>query len=137
MRIPGGFSLFESLLASDDQFVARLGNEIPDVSEGDLDLALEALRRGDIEFITLIDGDEMTQAAGEGDGPYYLEHQPTPDGPLTSVDNAPFEVVAVTLRSYRAGDDGWKKVLPPATGVTSPTSPVEEKKGFMSRLFGR
>mgnify|MGYP000850388860 FL=1 len=113
MHLPGGSSWFDSFF--DDSHDAYQGAEqavVADVTVEALDAALAAMQRGDIEYVTLIDGEEFAQAAGDGDGPYLLEHHGGPRGPVTSVSNAPFDVVTAVLTSYRAGDGAWRQVLP-------------------------
>lgn len=133
MHLPGGSSWFDSFF--EDGHDAYDGGDqavVPDVSAEELTEALQAMRRGDIEFVTLVDGDEFAQAAGDGDGPYLLEHHGGPGGAVTAVSNAPFDVVHSVLASYRSGDGAWRQVLP--APEPAPADPAADGGGLLSRF---
>lgn len=137
MHLPGGTSWFDSFFEDDD----RIGYDgadqamVSEVSAEELTEALQAMARGDIEYVTLVDGDEFAQAAGDGDGPYLLEHHAGPGGAVTAVSNAPFDVVTAVLASYRSGDGAWRQVLP--APEPAPADPDADGGGLLSRFRRR
>ncbi len=141
LHTPGGVDWFSALLyhGQVNRHESTEHEVLVDVSAEALDGALEAMRDGRIEFVTLVDGDEFAQAAGDGDGPYVLEHYR--DGkPTVTVSNAPFELVSVVLGKYRSGDGSWRQDLgaPESTATPSQGLVTEPKRGgFLSRLRGK
>ena len=136
MHLPGGSSWFDEFFdAGHDAYDGGDQAVVPDVSGEELDAALAAMQRGDIEFVTLVDGDEFAQAAGDGDGPYLLEHHGGPRGAVTAVSNAPFDVVTAVLTSYRSGDGAWRQVLP--APEPAPADPDADGGGLLSRFRRR
>jgi hypothetical protein len=136
MHLPGGSSWFDEFF--DDGHDAYDGGDqaiVNDVSVEELTEALQAMQRGDVEYVTLVHGDEFAQAAGDGDGPYLLEHNASPRGPVTSVSNAPFDVVTAVLTSYRSGDGAWREMLP--APEPAPAEPDAEGGGLLSRFRRR
>ncbi|MGB3056406.1 MAG: hypothetical protein WBB52_16285 [Acidimicrobiales bacterium] len=144
MRLPEGSSWFSSFV---DRSQIDAGLSEHDIVEGVsvdvLQSALEAMQRGEVEFVIIEDGDEFVQAAGDGDGPYQLEHYAV-DGTVTAAANAGYPAVASVFTSYLAGDGSWQKILGPPGGAeaperseTSPQGPVEEGRGLLGRLFRR
>ena len=124
MHLPGGSSWFDEFF--DDGHDAYDGGDqavVPDVSGEELDAALAAMQRGDIEFVTLVDGDEFAQADGG------------PRGAVTAVSNAPFDVVTAVLTSYRSGDGAWRQVLP--APEPAPADPDADGGGLLSRFRRR
>lgn len=76
--------------------MSAAGGATEDVGEREIADALDALERGDIEYVILEDGEEFVQAAGSGAGPYAVEWQPRGGGPLREV---PGGASAETMRS--------------------------------------
>lgn len=143
MHLPGGSSWFAEFFQ--DHHTASTGDTdvVGDVSAEQLTDALEAMRRGDVEFVTLIDGDEFAQAAGDGDGPYLLEHHGA-DGAVAEVSTATFATVSTVLGGYRSGDETWRAVLaapapaaPTSAGSPSGTDPEDGGGGLLSRFRRR
>ena len=109
LRLPESGSLVESLLNSLGRTVAdaQAGSTVPGVTEPQLTTALDALVRGDIEFVVLEDGDDFLQAAGES--PFALQHN---DGKTSTMSAAAGGVDERTLRAafsaYLHGDPRWR-----------------------------
>lgn len=138
LHLPGGSSWFSAFLESRNDLQTTDADVLADVSADDLVAALEALRRGDIEYVTLVDGEEFAQAAGEGDGPYQLEHHDGSGDDPTATASASYELVVDVLSRYRAGDPSWRVQLGARASAPPPVSPIEpEKRGFLGRLRGR
>jgi hypothetical protein len=106
MRLPDSGSILGSILDG----LGRLptdgtGVSIAAVTEAQLMGAIDAMVRGDIEYVILEDDDEFLQAAGDGDGPYALQFSSASSGGLLEVAGG---VNVATLRSvfaaYRSGD---------------------------------
>ena len=73
LRLPESGSLVASLLSGLDQVSGSAGGDtVDDVSPEQLDEALAAMRRGEIEYVIVEDGDDFIQAAGDGEGPYQV-----------------------------------------------------------------
>jgi hypothetical protein len=114
LRLPSTGSLLGSLLDNlGASFVEPSADAtVGDVSEPHLLEALDALERGDIEYVVLEHGDEFVQAAGAGDGAYVLQAG-------SAATEARFEVPGgvdgPTLRralvGYRRGDPQWRGAL--------------------------
>jgi hypothetical protein len=138
LHLPGGSSWFSTFVESRDAHQHSDADVLDDVSADDLAAALDALRRGDVEFVTLVDGEEFAQAAGDGEGPYQLEHHDGTGGDPTAVADAPYDLVVDVLGRYLAGDDSWRTSLGARSSSAPPVSPVTpEKRGLLGRLRGR
>ena len=109
LRLPDSGSLFGALLDglgqtsefnSGDQAIAS-------VTAAQLDEALAAMTRGDIEYVVIEDGDRFLQAAGDGDGPYDVQVDDG-SGTLREITGG---TDATTMRrvmhAYLAGDASW------------------------------
>jgi len=114
LRLPASGSLLESLLN-------HLGTA-PNDPSGDLTLegvteahlvdALDALERGDLEYVILEHGDEFLQAGGTGDGPYALQVGSTATETMFEVrGGADRMTMRRVLLSYCGGDVGWRGSL--------------------------
>ena len=111
LRIPGSGSVLEALLDNLGNTVADAvgGRLVSSVSEAQLDQALDALARGDIEYVILEDGDAFLQAAGEGDGPYVLQFTPGSGQDLIDLrGGANADTMRDIFRRYRGGDSDWR-----------------------------
>jgi hypothetical protein len=114
LRLPASGSLLESLL----NHLGRAPNDpsgdvkVEGVTEAHTVDALDALERGDIEYMILEHGDEFLQAAGTGDGPYALQVGSTATETMFEVRGG---VDRITMRrvllGYRSGDAGWRGSL--------------------------
>ena len=77
MRLPESGSLIASVAAGLGHATADgTGIAVDAVTEPQLVEALDALVRGDIEYVIVEDGDAFLQAAGEGAGRYTLQYSP-------------------------------------------------------------
>jgi hypothetical protein len=111
LRLPGSGSMLEV-------FLDNLGTTAVDpasasvvtsVSEEQLDRALGALERGEIEYIILEDGEAFLQAAGEGAGPYAVQFSPGTGQDLIEISaGADVNTMREALRRYRRGDARWR-----------------------------
>ena len=109
LRLPESGSLAESLLNSLGRTVANAapGSTVGDVTATQLSSALDALARGDIEFVVLENGDDFLQAAGGA--PFMLQHN---DGQTKMMSAAVGGVDERTLRAafsaFLRGDASWR-----------------------------
>ena len=114
MRLPESGLLLEALLSGLGHAVTDGTDvEVDDVTEPQLAQALDAMARGDIEFVILESGDAFVQAAGEGDGPYALEFSPASGDGLQEVRGGVTAAAArAALEGYRRGDPAWNRPFP-------------------------
>jgi hypothetical protein len=110
LRVPDSGSLLGSLLSGLGRSLEEGGDlALPGVTAPQLDEAIAAMVRGDIEYLILEDRGSFLQAAGDSDGPYALQVDPG-DGVLLEV---PGGVNATEMRdvllAYRGGDPGWRR----------------------------
>ncbi|MEO8076404.1 MAG: hypothetical protein ABI818_08770, partial [Acidobacteriota bacterium] len=106
MRLPEESSWVDALLSSTSAPGAGTsGNTIDEVSEAQLIDALEAMARGDIEYVILEHGDAFLQSAGDGDGPYQLECRAASHEPIVAVSRGVNRAgVRQVMLAYRRGD---------------------------------
>jgi len=144
MRIPVGSSWFSTFF-DDTRIDAGVSEHdyFDDVSSEALGSALDALSRGEIEFVILEAGDDFVQAAGDGDGRYQLEHF-AEDGTVTASADASFAAVAAVFNSYMTGDEAWRAILGrtdspprPSTAPAAEGGPVGDGRSRLRRLFRR
>jgi hypothetical protein len=110
MRLPESGSLPGSILNGMGHTAADgSGIAVDAVTEAQLVEALDALARGDIEYVILEDGDAFLQAAGDGDGPYALQFNPASgDGMLEVPGGAARSTMRAALLAYRRRDASWR-----------------------------
>jgi hypothetical protein len=113
MRLPDSGSLAASFLSSLGRTVVDgSGIAVDGVDDAQLTGALDALSRGDIEYVILEAGDEFVQAAGEGDGPYALQFSPASGDGLQEVPGGVgAAAVREALQAYHRGDPAWRRPL--------------------------
>jgi hypothetical protein len=108
LRVPDSGSLLGALLDSLGQTSELHSGDqaIASVTPAQLDEALAALTRGDIEYVVIEDGERFLQAAGDGEGPYSVQ---VDDGTLREISGG---TDAATMRrimhAYLAGDARWR-----------------------------
>lgn len=99
-------------LISVDPIPVPTGAAYPDPGEADIRQALDAMRRGDIEFVILEGSNDYLyiQAAGQADGPYTLEVQwGALDRHFIAQSPPPtFEHMQAAFLAFAQGDYGWK-----------------------------
>jgi hypothetical protein len=108
LRTPGSGGVLESLLNGLGR-TASSGDDwtLEGVSEAQLAEALDAMQRGDIEYVILEHGDDFLQTAGEGDGPYALEFNSA--GNMEEIrGGADATTMRAALFAYRRGDPAWR-----------------------------
>ena len=114
LRLPASGSLVEVLF---DRLAASPtdptgSTPIENVTDADVLSAIDAMQRGDIEYVILENGDEFLQAAGEGNGPYALEVSTDTAGLMVGVRGG---VDAETMRkvflAYLRRDPAWRGAL--------------------------
>jgi len=108
LRLPESGSLLESLLSGLGKTVAEgTGDTVADVTAAQVTQALDALVRGDVEYVILEDGDAFLQAAG--DGPFMLQHNNGDGSPMIAVSGGVDEkAMRAAFASYLRGDAGWR-----------------------------
>ena len=81
---------------------------IEDVSETQLNEALDALAHGDIEFVILENGDDFLQVAGSDEGPYHVErHLPGSEDLAEIAGGVNQKTMREAMLAYRRGDLTW------------------------------
>jgi hypothetical protein len=111
LRLPGSGSMLEVLLDNLGKTAADPtgASVVSSVSEEQLERALDALERGEIEYIILEDGEAFLQAAGDGAGPYAVQFSPGTGQDLIEISaGADVNTMRETLRRYRRGDPAWR-----------------------------
>jgi hypothetical protein len=109
LRVPDSGSLLGSLLSGLGRSLEEGGDlALPAVTAPQLDEAIAAMTRGDIEYLILEDGGAFLQAAGDGDGPYALQVDPGDGGLLEVPGGVSAAQMRAALLSYRAGEPGWR-----------------------------
>ena len=110
LRLPDSGSLIGALLdsiAHTSEFHSG-DQSIASVTPTQLDEALAALSRGDIEYVVIEDGERYLQAAGDGDGPYEVL---VDDGSGTMREitgGADASTMRRVMQAYLAGEAGWR-----------------------------
>lgn len=135
--MPGGASWFDTWSSVDAGHLAHGSGDaaIAEVTPGQLDEALAALARGDVEHLGLHEGESFLQVAGEGPGPYAIEYHPGPQGtPVGVPAGVTDEAVRYALHAFLAGDPGWARPFPWEPIGTPPEQASGRRRG---RLFGR
>jgi hypothetical protein len=110
----GGGSLLGALFdsPSSSQSIAAGGHSgVPATAEA-LEQLLSSLWSGYIEYVIVAEGPVFVQIAGEGEGPYLLEHCPGEDAPMWCVEGGVDGLTACNvLRKVVAGDPNWASGL--------------------------
>ena len=109
LRVPDSGSLVDALIGSlgDPSHAVSGDLGIDDASPEQLNDALDALVRGDIEYVMLEDGDDFLQVAGEGDGPYQVEvSQQERLREIPGGMDAPS--MRALVAAYHRGDSAWR-----------------------------
>jgi hypothetical protein len=141
LRVPGGGSWLDALVSVDTATALGATSTdaaLADVTSEQLDEAIAALARGEIEYLALHDGAAFLQVAGERAGPYQIEYNPGRIEDLVRVPppGVTDEAVRYGLHAFLAGDPAWAEPFPwePA-GLASP--PPSSGGGVLRKLFGR
>lgn len=114
LRLPESGLLLESLLGRIGASPMEVsgGSRVGNPTEAQINEAIDAMIRGHMEYVILEDKGQFVQAAGDGAGPYALEHFP---GGSESILEVPGGVDADTMRkvllAYARGDLGWRGAL--------------------------
>ncbi len=78
------------------------------VTDAQLNEALDAMVRGDIEFVILEDGGRFLQAAGSDAGPYQVERRLNDSDVLVGIaGGVDRETMRRVMQAYRVGDVAW------------------------------
>lgn len=114
LRLPGSTDLFALLGPSTTTADLTPGDDaIAMVTPAQLDDAIAALARGDVEYLGLHHGDAFVQVAGEGVGPYQLEASlGTIEQQVVVPGGVTLDGVRVALHGFLAGDDSWPQSFP-------------------------
>jgi hypothetical protein len=109
LRVPDSGSLLGSLLSGLGRSLEESGDlALPGVTAPQLDEAIAAMVRGDIEYLILEERGGFLQAAGDGDGPYALQVDPGDGRMLEVPGGVDAAQMRVALQAYRAGEPGWR-----------------------------
>jgi hypothetical protein len=111
MRLPDSGSWLGALLSGLSQTPGGSPDNttIDNVSEAQLNDALAALARGEIEFVILEQDDAFLQAAGDDDGPYQVEYRPSANEAMVEIAGGVDRQTAQQLLSaYARGDSNWQ-----------------------------
>jgi hypothetical protein len=110
MRLPESGSLLGSILSGlGASPVEDTGVAVASVTEPQLVEAIDAMARGDIEYVILENGDEFLQAAGEGPGPYALQFSSASGDSMIEVPGGvDANAVRAALLDYRRGGTHWR-----------------------------
>lgn len=110
MKLPGSGSWMATVLSSLDPtaYSGAEQAEVTEVTEAQLDEALAALARGDIEFVILEDGQAFLQVGGSGRGPYEIEYVADAATPGVEIPGGvDDETVRHVMQAYRRRDTAW------------------------------
>lgn len=111
LRWPDSGSLIDSLCSGSSQTSTSGSGSLAGVTTLQLDDALAALQRGELEYVILEDGDRFLQTAGDGDGPYQV--QVTEDGGMLHDVDGGTDAATMhrIVRAYLHGDATWRNAL--------------------------
>jgi hypothetical protein len=110
MKLPDSGSWLAAALGGLGQTISDPGNAaVADVSEAQVTDALDALARGDIEFVILEEGNAFLQVAGEGEGPYQVEYCAGDANDMVRIPGAVDQQTARrVMLAYRRADPDWR-----------------------------
>ena len=109
MRLPDSGSVLESILGDLGRAPADgTGVWVAAVTDTQVAGAIDAMGRGDIEYVILEDGGEFLQAAGDGDGPYALQFSSASSGLQEVAGGVNVEAVRSAFAAYRRGERTWR-----------------------------
>ena len=133
----GGTSFLTWLVADSSALVRGAGGDaaVADVTPAQVDDALAALERGDIEYVGLHEGEAFLQVAGAGAGPYVIELHPGPPGfPVHVPAGVTAEAVRFALHGFLTAHPTWAQAFP-WEPLDPPAAPPPA--GRRRRFFGR
>lgn len=140
LHVPGGGGWFDALTRGDAAGVADpiSGDAVlADVTPAQLDDALAALARGEIEYLALHDEDTFLQVAGAGSGPYAIEFNP---GQLTEQvlvpGGVPGDAARAALHAFLGRDPAWAAPFAWQDAGLGDARP-RAGGGVLRKLFGR
>ena len=110
MKLPDSGSWLAAALSGLGQTSPAFPDQtfVDNVSEAQLNEALDALVRGDIEFVILESGDAFLQVAGSGEGPYQVQHRAGGAVVVTGIAGDVDErTVRAVMQAYRRADSSW------------------------------
>jgi hypothetical protein len=112
LLFPSGGAGLLDLVFSSHSDLAGGSHEAAAADPATLERLLSSLWQGHIEYLIVAEGPVFVQIAGEGDGPYALEHCPGEDAPMWCVEGGVDGLTACTvLRRVVAGDANWAQGL--------------------------
>lgn len=108
LRLPDSGSWLLALVSSPGPAGGAASDLVTGVTPAQLDAALSALQRGEIEYLILEDGSCFLQVAGEGAGPYQVEVA-FGDETMHRLDLAADPVVVGRImHAYLLADPAWR-----------------------------
>ena len=114
MRLPSSGFVIESILSGLGASASNPagGSTTDAVTEAEIGAALDAMARGDIEYVILEHGDQFLQAAGDGAGPYALEFRAgAAEGMIEVPGGVDQDLMRTVMLAYGRGDLGWRGAL--------------------------
>lgn len=110
MRLPDSGSVLSSLLdLGTPTGLANSGDTLQGVTEAQLLQAIDSLQRGHVEFVVLEDGEAFLQAAGDGDGPYWVQYSASDNDTMIELpDGVDFDTMRSVMLAYRREDLAWR-----------------------------
>lgn len=140
LHVPGGGGWFDALVRGDTTGVTDLASgeiALAEVTPAQLDDAIAALVRGDVEYLALHDAGTFVQVAGDGAGPYEIEYNP---GQLADQVRVPGGIAVDPLRAalhgYLGRDPSWAAPLTWQSAGLGDAKPASGG-GVLRKLFGR
>jgi len=135
LRVPRGASLLDQLGRDGADPTALTGGDaaLDSVTPAELDTAIAALERGDVEYLGLHQHGTFVQVAGEGSGPYQLEASlGDVDQQVAVPGGVTLDGVRLALHGFLAGDLAWPQSFPWEHGAQAPP-PVARRSWFRRR----
>lgn len=113
LRVPSSAGFLETLVGRVGASPTDAGGDVgvSGVDAAGLTDALDAMARGDIEYVSLEDGDAILQAAGDGDGPYQLEFMSGAGDPQPARRPIDAAVLHRTMLAFLQKQPDWQRGL--------------------------
>ena len=112
LRLPGSVSILGTLLDGLGQTADASSGDVSvaAATPAQLDEALSALTRGDVEYLILEEDERFLQVAGEGDGPYQVQRSDGGDTMHEVTGGTDAATMRRVVHAYLRQDSGWRDV---------------------------